>query len=194
MSVPAVAGLVLAAGAGRRFGGPKAEVELDGIRLVDRCVAVLRAGGCDPVLVVARHELSADGARVVINPDPDRGMGSSLSIGLAAVEAAGSGACVLVLVDQVGISPAEIRSLTAVHSRSGEPVVVARREGRRSHPVLLARGVFAEVMLLAEGDSGARRYLDTHAEQVRFVDLDGRIEDIDTVSDLRRLSSRPHSD
>ena len=48
----ATAGLVLAAGEGRRFGGPKAPYVLDGVRLVDRAVALLRDAGCDPVLVV----------------------------------------------------------------------------------------------------------------------------------------------
>ena len=46
-------GLVLAAGAGRRFGGPKALVDFRGVRLVDRAVGLLRAGGCDRVLVVS---------------------------------------------------------------------------------------------------------------------------------------------
>ena len=52
MTVAPAAGLVLAAGAGRRYGGPKALVEYDGQRLVDRAVWTLRAGGADPVLVV----------------------------------------------------------------------------------------------------------------------------------------------
>ena len=81
-----VAGLVLAAGAGRRFGGPKALVELDGERLVDRMVRVLRAGGCQPLVVVAGAvPLAVSGATVVDNPDWRTGMGSSLRSGLAAL-------------------------------------------------------------------------------------------------------------
>ncbi|MBB0994770.1 NTP transferase domain-containing protein, partial [Dietzia sp. SLG510A3-40A3] len=75
-------GLVLAAGAGRRFGGPKALVDFRGVRLVDRAVGLLRAGGCDRVLVVSGAvELEVPGAEVVHNPDWDTGMGSSLRVG-----------------------------------------------------------------------------------------------------------------
>src|SRR5699024_10112243 len=56
-------GLVLAAGAGRRFGGPKALVDFRGARLVDRAVSLLRAGGCDRVVVVSGAvELEVPGA------------------------------------------------------------------------------------------------------------------------------------
>ena len=64
-----VAGLVLAAGEGRRFGGPKAPAVIDGERLVDRAVRVLRAGGCDPVYVVLGAwvgETAVEGGRGVM--------------------------------------------------------------------------------------------------------------------------------
>ncbi|HEU4912946.1 MAG TPA: NTP transferase domain-containing protein, partial [Actinomycetes bacterium] len=61
--VSGIAGLVLAAGAGRRFGGPKALAEIDGERLVDRAVRALREGGSDPVYVVAgAAPLAVEGA------------------------------------------------------------------------------------------------------------------------------------
>src|SRR5262249_56518827 len=100
-----VAGVVLAAGAGTRFGGPKAVAELDGERLVDRAVRVVRAGGCDPVLVVlGAAVVDVPGAdSVVVNDDWETGMGSSLRAALAAPALAGCSAVVLVLVDQPGI-------------------------------------------------------------------------------------------
>ncbi len=65
-----VAGLVLAAGAGRRFGGPKALAMLDGERLVDRAVSLVRNGGCSPILVVSgAATLDVADAAVVENPD-----------------------------------------------------------------------------------------------------------------------------
>ena len=81
-----VAGLVLAAGEGRRFGGPKAVVELDGERLVDRAVRILTEGGCSPVVVVSGAvPLTVADVDVVPNPLWPSGMGSSLRVGLAAV-------------------------------------------------------------------------------------------------------------
>ena len=82
-----VAGVLLAAGEGSRFGGPKAVAELDGERLVDRAVRVLRLGGCDPVVVVlGAAVVEVPGADlVVVNPDWATGMGSSLRAGLAAL-------------------------------------------------------------------------------------------------------------
>ena len=84
-SEEAPAGLLLAAGEGRRLGRPKATLELDGERLVDRGVRTLRDGGCSPVLVVAgAAQIEVIGAVVVPNPDWRDGMGSSLRAGLAA--------------------------------------------------------------------------------------------------------------
>ncbi|MBV9594921.1 MAG: NTP transferase domain-containing protein, partial [Actinobacteria bacterium] len=64
-------GIVLAAGSGSRMGRPKAVIEVQGQRLVDRAVAVLKAGGCDPVIAVVREGVEVVGALTVVNPDPD---------------------------------------------------------------------------------------------------------------------------
>ena len=75
-AVTRTAGLVLAAGEGRRFGGPKAPYVLDGERLVDRAVRVLREAGCDPVVVVLGAWVGeVPGAEVVGNEDVGRGHG-----------------------------------------------------------------------------------------------------------------------
>jgi CTP:molybdopterin cytidylyltransferase MocA len=176
-----ISGLVLAAGAGRRFGQPKAELVVRGERLIDTAVALLRAGGCDAVLAVVRSaDVTAPGTRTVVNPSPDDGMGSSLRIGLSAVEA---DACVIMLVDQVGITAVDIAAVITEYGR-GSGIVVARRGGQRSHPVLVSRGWYDEFGQAAVGDQGARAFIDQHPDVVRFVDLSGQIIDIDTPDDL----------
>src|SRR5882672_8160490 len=87
-----VAGVLLAAGGGRRFGGPKALVRLAGRLFVERAASVLRDAGCAPVVVVlgasaerVRAEADLDGLMVVENPDWESGMGGSLRVGLAAL-------------------------------------------------------------------------------------------------------------
>lgn len=189
-----IAGLVLAAGAGRRLGRPKAEVVLGGVRLLDMAASVLRDGGCDAVVAVVRSpDVRAAGVRCVVNPDPDRGMGSSLRVGLAALGDAASGAstseaAVIVLVDQYGITAAEVARTIEVY-QDGAPLVVARRAGRRSHPVLVARSLFEEFAAAAEGDQGGRAFIDARPA-VRFVDLPDAVADIDTPDDLDLARAR----
>lgn len=186
-----VAGLVLAAGEGRRLGGPKALVEHRGERLVDRAVRTLRAGGCDPVVVVAgAAPLDVAGASVVDNPDWASGMASSLRTGLGALPAEAE-AVVIALVDQPGIGAEPVRRLVAAYD-GGAEVGVATYGGRPRNPVLLARRHWAEVAALAVGDVGARAFLRAHPERVTPVECGdtGDPTDIDTQADLERMRSQ----
>jgi molybdopterin-guanine dinucleotide biosynthesis protein A len=110
--VNGVAGLLLAAGGGRRYGQPKALVVRDGRLAVERALDVLRDGGCDPLAVVlgaaagevrARADLAQ--ATAVDNPDWATGMGSSLRVGLAALDAVDAVAALVMLVDTPGVTP-----------------------------------------------------------------------------------------
>ncbi|MEV0147772.1 MULTISPECIES: nucleotidyltransferase family protein [unclassified Nonomuraea] len=183
---PRVAGLLLAAGEGSRLGTPKALVEHEGERLVDRGVRLLEEGGCHPVVVVlGAATVQVRGAVVVRNPGWRSGMGSSLRVGLAALPEE-AGAVVVALVDQPFIRPEAVRALVA----SGARLAVATYGGRRRNPVLLSRRDFAEVARLAVGDAGARPFLTAHPELVTGVPCDGLGDpaDIDTPADLERLS------
>lgn len=183
-----VAGLVLAAGSGSRLGEPKAVVVLDGERLVDRAVRVLREGGCDPVVVVAGAvPLQVEGASAVTNPDWPTGMGSSLRAGLAALGPGGADAAVVMLVDQPRIDARAVARLVAAHANGAE-VAVATYGGQRRNPVLLDRSTWADVARLAVADEGARPYLAAHPDQVTPVPCEdlGSAEDIDTAEDLAR--------
>lgn len=181
-----VAGLVLAAGAGRRFGGPKALAVFEGERLVDRAVRVAVAGGCRPVVVVSgAAPLEVPGATVVHNPDWPSGMASSLKSGLAALPAAVS-AAVVVLVDTPRLEPAAIGRVIAAH-RTGVQLAVATYSGERAHPVLLGRAHWPGIMRTAQGDVGARGYL-AGRDDVAEIDCTGLGDpaDIDTADGLRR--------
>jgi len=184
----AAAGLVLAAGEGRRFGGPKAVVELDGERLVDRAVRLLADGGCAPVVVVdGAVRLTVPGAKVVHNPDWRTGMGSSVRVGLAALAAEEANAAVVVLVDQPWLGSRCVRRLREARA-GGAFVAAATYDGRRGNPVLLAREVWDDVAAAAHGDQGARGFMAAHPELVTLVDCDGtgRPDDVDRPADLER--------
>lgn len=176
-------GIVLAAGAGRRMGRPKAEVELGGQRLIDRAVAVLRAGGCDEVVAVVRPGTEVSRARVVVNPDPDRGMGSSLRLGLGAASGVRA---VILLVDTPGITADAVRAVLAADS----PAAIATYHGRRGHPVAFDRPLWTEVAELAVGDSGARAFLVAHPELVAEIPCHGDPSDLDTVEDVTAWQER----
>jgi CTP:molybdopterin cytidylyltransferase MocA len=188
---PAVAGLVLAAGEGRRYGRPKALVELGGRLLVDRAIGVLTEGGCDPVIVVLgasadevvrRAELV--GTRTVLNPAWSTGMGSSLRAGLAALASTQVDAALVLLVDTPGIGAGAVRRLARY--AAPDAVAVGTYDGRRGHPVLLGRQHWAEVAGLAEGDAGARPFMVAHPELVRPVPCEDIADgvDVDVPADL----------
>lgn len=186
-----VAGLVLAAGEGRRLGRPKALVELDGERLVDRAVRVLRDAGCAPLYVVSGAvPLQVPGAVVVDNAQWRAGMSTSLRAGLEGVATGTDAETVVVcLVDQPGIGSDVVRRLLAAGSSAaagGPSAVVATYDGQPRNPVLLARAVWDEVAESATGDHGARRWLTMHPERVRAVECGdlGDPRDIDTPEDL----------
>lgn len=192
MSAVAAAGLVLAAGEGRRFGGPKAMVQVEGEPLVDRAVRMLSDGGCTPIVVVdgavaLQHPPAALAVRgrVVHNPDWRSGMGSSLRAGLAALREEEIDAVVVALVDQPWLGPEAVRRLLATRA-GGAFVAVATYGGERGNPVLIGREVWDDVMAMAEGDAGARRWMKAHPELVTAVPCDGtgRPDDVDYPEDL----------
>lgn len=188
------AGLLLAAGGGSRLGQPKALVELDGHLLVDRGVELLRAGGCDPVVVVlgasAREVVMHArlvGAVVVVNDRWADGIGSSLRTGLAAVSDLGAVHVVVALVDQPRVTADVVRRL--VEAPPDAPVVAASYGGRLGNPVRLDAAVWPDVSELAVGDVGARAWMREHPGMVRVIACDdlGSDDDIDTPEDLTRL-------
>jgi CTP:molybdopterin cytidylyltransferase MocA len=185
----APAGLLLAAGEGRRLGTPKALVEIGGVRLTDRGVRMLHEAGCTPVIVVTgAARVDVAGAVVVHNPAWRTGMGSSLRAGLSAL-APDCPAVVIALVDQPRVTAEAVRRLREAYE-SGARVAVAAYAGRLRNPVLIAREHFAEAAAHATGDVGAREFLRARPDIVVSVPCDDVAdpEDIDTPEDLQRFS------
>lgn len=180
-------GLVLAAGAGRRFGRPKALVEFRGSRLVDRAVALLHAGGCERVVVVSGAvELDVSGVEVVHNPLWHTGMGSSLRAGLTAV---GGDDVVVAPVDMPWLGAESVRRVMAADA----PLAIATYGGVRAHPVLLGASHHAGIAASAVGDAGARHYLREHSRLVVEVPCDdtGSPRDVDRPEDLDDADAPP---
>jgi CTP:molybdopterin cytidylyltransferase MocA len=170
-----VAGLLLAGGAGRRMGGPKALLrDPDGVSFLDRALGTLLAGGCGTVTLVlgagadaARTLLEETGwagdirVAVVHAADWAEGMGASLRAGLTALEGGAAAAALVSLVDLPDVDARVVRRVLDLTS-GPRTLVRATYAGRPGHPVLIGRGHWSGVLSSAGGDEGARRYLDTH--------------------------------
>lgn len=192
-----VEGLLLAAGAGRRLGMPKALVRLDEQLLVDRGVALLVDGGCDGITIVLGAAASAvraaadlEGVRIVQHAGWADGMGSSLRAGLGALPSGVDGV-VVALVDQPLIGPGAVRRIGEA-LRTGAEIAVATYVGQARNPVGFARSAWADAMAAATGDTGARDFVRGASDRVVAVPCDdvGSPADIDTPGDLSAITSR----
>ncbi|MFD5473527.1 NTP transferase domain-containing protein [Streptomyces sp. NPDC127105] len=191
-----IAGLVLAAGGGRRLGGrPKALLAHRGRPLVEHAVAALRAAGCERVHVVlgarsaeVRQRAELPCCVLVDNPHWEQGMGSSVRAGLDSLAGTGARAALVLLVDQPGVSAEAVARVRAAYRDEGS-LVSAAYDGVRGHPVLLGAAHWDGVAESAAGDRGARAYLRAHERSITLVECGdvARAYDIDTEADLGHL-------
>jgi molybdenum cofactor cytidylyltransferase len=183
-----IAGVVLAAGEGRRFGGTKQLAELEGSPLLLHAVQALRDATVDEILVVTGHDAEAVEAvlpgdvRVVRNDDFRSGQATSLAAALHSVDEHAEAAVVL-MADQPGVTPDEIRSLVD-RFRTGRSRIVRLRYSDGPGPSLLSREIFAEAAHL-HGDAGARVLIASHPEWVEDVPVERPApKDVDRRGDL----------
>ncbi len=190
-------GVLLAAGSGRRMGGPKALLRHpDGTAWVTAAARALLAGGCADVVVVlgAGAEQAAAlvpaAADVVVAAGWQEGMGASLRAGLEAVQArhGRAVAALVALVDTPGVSAGVVARMIT----TAAPGTLARAgyAGRAGHPVLLGRAHWAGVREQARGDSGARDYLAARVVQVIECGDLGHGDDLDTTAQRRARDGR----
>ncbi|MGI9157244.1 MAG: nucleotidyltransferase family protein [Marmoricola sp.] len=181
------AGLLLAAGAGRRMGRPKALVSDESGPWLTRAVEALAYGGCDRVAVVlgasadeARPLLDAYDVTIVIAADWEEGMGASLATGLGHVLHGETSRCLVTLVDLPDVGPDVVRRMLD-RPDADDTLARATYDGRPGHPVLLGRDHWAGVLAVSEGDRGARDYLRLHPpDEVECGDLATGV-DVDTA-------------
>jgi CTP:molybdopterin cytidylyltransferase MocA len=185
-----VGGLILAAGAGRRFGAPKQLAMLDGRPLLEHALlAMTGATRVDQVVVVlgshadeilAKVELH--GALAVVCADWEQGQAASLRVGVAAL-AKLVDVIVVTLGDQPAIDPRAIDRVVAARNDSTVALRASYR-GRPGHPVLLERPLF-EPAAKQRGDQGARSLLSRFVVTLVECDGLGSDADVDTVEQLR---------
>jgi molybdenum cofactor cytidylyltransferase len=184
--------VVTAAGSAERFGGRKLLTPIDGEPLLDHTIGALLEGGVAEVIVVvgrdARAELERDvnamldpRVRPVENPDPSRGMFSSIQEGVAQAQ----GDLILVMPgDMPFVSPETVRAVIATYE--GKPAIVSPRyRGKRGHPVALPASLRDEIRA-ADPHATLHNVIHAHTDMRVDVDVDdpGINRDIDRMEDL----------
>ncbi len=162
-----VIGVLLAAGAGRRYGKPKVLVD-DWLRIA---VRALRDGGCGTVvLVLGAVEIPAPpGVVTVTAADWERGLSASVRTGLAQAERMDADYAVLHLIDTPDVGAAVVARVLHRALASREGLGRAWFDERPGHPVVIARRHWRGVLAAISGDSGAGAYLRTR-DDVENVD------------------------
>ncbi len=188
--------LVLAAGKSQRMGTPKQLLRYQGKTLLQHAVEAALATAMQPVLLVlgARVELMKEelagikGVEFLENKEWEEGMASSIRAGLQAIvksHPATDGVIVMVC-DQPFINPELLRELLETQHQSWKPVVASGYKGTGGVPVLFHKSYFGRLMEL-KGDTGARKIIKEHAEEVELVPFPQGEKDIDTIADYSGL-------
>lgn len=167
---------------------------------MERAVAALSEGGCDPVVVVVKggeegvmvaSAARSSGAMPIVNDDPDAEQIDSLRTGMDSLDK-GVEAVVVLPVDAPLIEASTVKQLTTAFRRSRPRIVRPRYDKRPGHPVLFARGVWDE--LRTPGlEEGARTVVRRHLDDIEeiLVDDPNVLSDIDTPDEYAREIDRP---
>lgn len=186
-----IGAIVLAAGRATRMGGRKLELPWGEATILGTVIDALRDGGAQPVIVVLGHEAerlepiaTAHGASVCRNERYDDGMLSSVQTGLRALPELD--AVLIQPGDQPGLRAATVRRMIESFA-PGNGMLIPEVDGRRGHPLLLARDLWETVFEL-DPAVGLRQLRDRAPSRVRRIRCDdpGALEDIDTPDDYRR--------
>ena len=194
MSKTGVSAILLAAGAGSRFGGGKLLARLGGKPLVEHALDALSEAPVDEIVVVVgadaerlREACESHAVAIVENRDWAQGQSTSVRTGLGACDP-DSRAAVVLLADQPLVGAGAVERLVEAFEE-GARVAVATYGGKPRNPVLFSREVWPLLVAELSGDEGARLLLRRHPELVVPVPCDGVGDpaDVDTAEDLRRL-------
>jgi CTP:molybdopterin cytidylyltransferase MocA len=185
-----------AAGASRRMGRPKLLLPFRGRPLVAAVVEALRRGGVETLVLVTspgdeelRTWAREAGLTVAVNPDPERGMLSSIREGIAAL---GGAAELVRRGETLLVSPADLPTLRAETvamliqrmAETGAPLALPAYRGRRGHPLAIAPALIPEIDTL-DPEVGLKQLRDRHQAELLEIEVEdaGVVQDVDTPQD-----------
>jgi molybdenum cofactor cytidylyltransferase len=178
------AALILAAGEGKRMGGPKALLKFEGETLLLRAVRVATAAACDPVIAVVGDwdpGLPTGTWTVIHNPDAKAGMASSIGIGALPP---GTDAVLILTVDQPAVDAALLRDLLTLAAADPATPAACAYGQSLGIPAVLPRRLFPDLLALV-GDRGAKAIL--QREQAATLPFPAGEFDLDSPEDLERM-------
>jgi molybdenum cofactor cytidylyltransferase len=192
-----IAGVILAGGASRRMGTPKALLRFQGETFLDRLIRLFSAVASPVIVVVGHHaetirsgiERSSE-AVFVTNPDPERGMLSSLQCGLAAVPSEAQ-AVMFTPVDHPNVEISTLDKLAADFLAKQAPVTVPTHDGKHGHPVCIARPVMAELLSLPP-EAQASDVIHHYVSRTSYIEVPDSaiLTDVDDQAAYAELMSR----
>lgn len=185
-----IAAVILAGGASRRMGSPKALLPIGDETFADRLIRVFSAS-CQRVVVVLGHDAEhiragiRGSATFVVNADHALGQLTSLQCGLRACGDAD--AALFTPVDYPAFQPLTVQSILAAWT-GDEAAIVPMHWGRRGHPVLIARPLMQEILALPP-EAMAREVIHRHVAATKYVQTTdpGILRDIDNPADFEAL-------
>lgn len=189
--------IVLAAGMGERMGSLKPLVPIGGVPALTLVIQTLKRAGVTRIIVVLGHganeirsTVDLDGCRVVVNPDYESGLASSLKTGIEALSEGAEGVLVL-HVDMPYLCAETVRAVLD-RVENGVKIAAPTYRGTRGFPVYFHRSCLLDLLPTLTGDIGARRYLETHHDDLVLIPVDdpGVARDIDTPEDLKMGGAR----
>jgi len=195
--MPSIAAIILSGGASRRMGTPKALLRFQNETFLDRLIRVFSAVSSPIIVVVGEHAGQIQsgierGREVlfVVNPDPERGMLSSLKCGLALVPA-GADAAMFLPVDHPQIALETVQCIAERFRRDRAPVTVPVHLGEHGHPVCIARPVIEELLALPL-DAKASDVIHRHVARTSYIGVldQAVVTDVDDLKAYAELLAR----
>ena len=206
-------GVILSAGASSRMGRDKAllpwppaasgATHAPNETLLSAAIAALQPFTQAVIIVAGKNALNlapviaATSARLVENPDPDRGQFSSLQVGLRAVLDAGFSAAMITLVDCPPLSSASMDRLCAAYVQAltrGKWGVAPEKDGRHGHPMLVSRNMI-DAFLSAPVTSNARQVKWANPQAFEYIPVPDSLLtiDVNTPEEYAALATPPDS-
>jgi molybdenum cofactor cytidylyltransferase len=190
-----ISAIVLAAGKSTRMGGrQKLLLQIGGKTIIEKTVNNLLKSRVDEIILVLGFERNSvkkifsayddERLKIVINPDFDTGMGSSISAGLEKINT-NSGAAMICLGDQPFIEPEVIDLLIDCYNKGQKGIVVPVSDKEiRGHPCIFSLKYYSKLKTI-QGDIGARKIIESNYKDICFFKINSEkiITDIDSLED-----------
>ena len=183
-----ISAILLAAGESKRMGQSKQLMPFGETTILEQAVDNLINSTVSETIVVLGHRaeevmnvITSKPVKIVINPDYQQGMSTSIIAGLDLVDS-GTRAVMIALGDQPFVDSQTINSIIEAFVVSDKGIAIPVYQGRRGHPVIFAIRYKGELLRL-KGDIGGREIIDQHPDDVLEVAVSckGVCVDIDTV-------------